>query len=139
MKAYQYCSSSPLTWFDSKIFTLSMTFPAPFHSHYDMSTKGHKRKRSIQDTSVDLNKMKMAMNHLISLKEELDGIQETEGEMEVVIEHVHALQKILESAKKPNKPHPILPKHLLIRDNKLISIIRAELVWLLDNTILAKW
>jgi hypothetical protein len=37
----------------------------------------------------------------ISLKEELDGIQETEAEMEAVTEHVHALQKILESAKKP--------------------------------------
>ena len=65
-----------------------------------MSGKGHKRKRSIQDTPVDLNKMKMALNHLSSLKEELDGIQETEGEMEAVMEHVHALQKILETAKK---------------------------------------
>jgi hypothetical protein len=66
-----------------------------------MSTKGHKRKRSIQDTPVDLSKMKIAMNHLIFLKEELDGIQETEGEMNAVMEHVHSLQKILESAKKP--------------------------------------
>jgi hypothetical protein len=65
--------------------------------------KGHKRKRSIQDTSVDLSKMKMAISHAISLKEELAGIQETEAEMEAVMEHVHALQKILESAKKPKK------------------------------------
>jgi hypothetical protein len=66
-----------------------------------MSAKGHKRKRSIHDTPVDLSKMKMAISHLASLKEELDGIQETEVEMESVMEHVHALQKILESAKKP--------------------------------------
>ena len=66
-----------------------------------MASKGHKRKHSIQDTPVDLSKMKMAMNHLVSLKEELDGIQETEGEMDAVMEHVHALEKILENAKKP--------------------------------------
>jgi division protein CdvB (Snf7/Vps24/ESCRT-III family) len=46
--------------------------------------------------------MKIAMNHLIFLKEELDDIQETEGEMSAVMpEHIYALQKILESAKKP--------------------------------------
>jgi hypothetical protein len=66
-----------------------------------MSGKRHNRKRSIQDTPVDLSKMKMALKYLSSLKEELDGIQETEGEMEAVMQHVHALQKILETAKKP--------------------------------------
>jgi hypothetical protein len=57
-----------------------------------MSSKGHKRKRNIH-----LGKMKMALNHLVSLKEELDGFQETE----VVMEHIHALRKMLESAEKP--------------------------------------
>jgi len=45
--------------------------------------------------------MQMVLGHINSLKEELDSIQETEGEMEAVMEHIHALQKILESAKMP--------------------------------------
>ena len=43
----------------------------------------------------------MALNYLDSLKEELDGIQETEGVMAAVMEHVHDLHRILETAKKP--------------------------------------
>ena len=66
-----------------------------------MATKDHKHKRSIEDTPLDLSKMKIAMKHLVSIKEELDGIQETEGEMEAVMKHVQALEKILENAKKP--------------------------------------
>ena len=61
----------------------------------------HNRKRSLQDTPVDLSKMGMALNHLIALKEELDGIEETEKEMDSVMEHVHALEEILSRAKKP--------------------------------------
>jgi len=84
-------------------FVRYLPIPAPLIDkiYAVMASKGHKRKRSIQDSPVDLSKMKMAMNHLVSLKEELDGIQETEGEMDAVMEHVHALQKILENAKKP--------------------------------------
>ena len=67
----------------------------------NMATKDHKHKRSIEDTPLDLRKMKIVMKHLVSLKEELDGIQETEGEMEAVMKHVQALEKILENAKKP--------------------------------------
>jgi hypothetical protein len=43
--------------------------------------RAHKRKRSLQDTRVDLSKMRMALHHLDALKEELDGIEETEEEM----------------------------------------------------------
>ena len=65
-----------------------------------MVMKRHKCKRSIEDTPLNLSKMKIAMKHLVSLKEELDGIQETETEMEAVMEHVQALEKILENVKK---------------------------------------
>ncbi|KAF8590162.1 hypothetical protein K439DRAFT_1404055 [Ramaria rubella] len=71
-----------------------------------MSTKvainghGRTRKRSIQNTPLDINKMNLAMRHLNSLKEELDGVQETKGEIDSVMKHAKALQKILENAKK---------------------------------------
>jgi hypothetical protein len=66
----------------------------------NIATKGHKRKRSIKDTPLDLSKMKIAMKHLVSLKELLDGIQETEAEMEARMERIQALENILENAKK---------------------------------------
>lgn len=73
-----------------------------------MSTTGHKRKRCIEDIPLRLSKTKVAMRHLISLKEELhdfqdelNGVQETEGEMDAIMQHVVALQKILMNAKEP--------------------------------------
>ena len=60
-----------------------------------------KRKRSLQDTTVGLSKMRMMLNHLEDLKEELDGIEETEEELHTMQEHVLALENILKSAKKP--------------------------------------
>jgi predicted component of type VI protein secretion system len=66
-----------------------------------MSTqKGHKRKRSIQDTPVDLTKMQLARQRLSALQEELSGIEETETEMEEIMKHLDALQGILGSTKK---------------------------------------
>ena len=65
-----------------------------------MST-GHKCKRRLQDTHVDLMKMKMALHQLNELKEELDGIEETEDEMTSIMEHLDALHEILNNAKKP--------------------------------------
>ena len=61
---------------------------------------GHKRKRVIQDTPVDLSKMRVAMELLDSLEEELSGIKETEVEMDALMEHAKSLQNILENAKK---------------------------------------
>ncbi|KAF8479244.1 hypothetical protein DFH94DRAFT_47310 [Russula ochroleuca] len=66
-----------------------------------MSESGHKRKRSLQDSPVDLLKMRMALSRLEALKEELDGIQETEEELKTISAHVLALENILKSAKKP--------------------------------------
>ena len=60
-----------------------------------MSEKSHKRKRSIQDTPVDLTKMQLAKHRLVALQEELAGVQETEGAMEEVMRHVDALVSIL--------------------------------------------
>jgi hypothetical protein len=65
------------------------------------STRNHKRKRSLQDSPVDLTKMKMAMQRVRALKEELAGIEETEGEVEALMTHVNSLEEILRSAKKP--------------------------------------
>lgn len=64
-------------------------------------TQGHKRKRSIQDTPVNLNKIRAAMLRLEVLKEELADIEETEGEVEALMAHVTALEGILRGAKKP--------------------------------------
>lgn len=66
-----------------------------------MSGRGHKRKRSLQDSPVDLSKMRMALQSLDALKAELDSIQETEGELDVIFKHVEVLEDILKSAKKP--------------------------------------
>jgi hypothetical protein len=65
------------------------------------STRNHKRKRSLQNSPVDLTKMKMAMQRVRALKEELAGIEETEGEVEALMTHVNSLEDILRSAKKP--------------------------------------
>ena len=45
--------------------------------------------------------MKMAMQRVQALREELAGIAETEGEMEALMTHVNNLEAILRSAKKP--------------------------------------
>jgi len=66
-----------------------------------MSERGHKRKRSLQDLPVDLSKMRMTLNRLEALKEELDGIEETEEELHTISDHVFALENILKGAKKP--------------------------------------
>lgn len=65
-----------------------------------MSTKGRKRKRSINDTPIDLTKMQTARQHLLALQEESEGIEETELEMAKIMCHVDALQDILGSSKK---------------------------------------
>ncbi|SRR6266550_4845511 len=66
-----------------------------------MPERTHKRKRSLQDSTVDLSKMRMAVNRLEALKEELDGIEETEEELRTISEHVTALEDILvKGAKK---------------------------------------
>lgn len=61
--------------------------------------KVHKRKRSIQDAPID--KIQSAMHHIAALKKELAGIEETEVEVEAMMEHVSALEGILRGAKKP--------------------------------------
>ncbi|KIK02961.1 hypothetical protein K443DRAFT_121674 [Laccaria amethystina LaAM-08-1] len=66
-----------------------------------MSERTQKRKRSLQDSTVDLSKMRMALNRLETLKEELDGIEEMEEELHTISEHVLALESILQDAKKP--------------------------------------
>ena len=65
-----------------------------------MSERIHKRKRSLQDSTV-LLKMRMALNRLDTLKGELDGIEETEAEELHISEHFLALENTLKDAKKP--------------------------------------
>jgi hypothetical protein len=45
--------------------------------------------------------MKMAMRRVRALKEELAGIEETEGEVEALMTHVNSMEEILRSTKKP--------------------------------------
>ncbi|KAJ7858031.1 hypothetical protein B0H14DRAFT_3636775 [Mycena olivaceomarginata] len=68
-----------------------------------MSTQGHKRKRSLQDSLVDLTLMKQARKCLVALQEELDGVVETTSEITAIMTQVDALQAILGTAKKPRK------------------------------------
>jgi hypothetical protein len=78
-----------------------MLIPVELHLSISMSERGHKRKRSLQDSPIDLSKMRMALNRLEALKEELDGIEETEEELHTISDHVLALENILKGAKKP--------------------------------------
>jgi hypothetical protein len=66
-----------------------------------MSERTHKHKRTLQDSSIDLSKVRTALTRLAALKDELDGIEETEEELHTISEHVVALENILTSAKKP--------------------------------------
>ena len=66
-----------------------------------MSERSHKHKRSLQESTADLSKMRVALNRLEALKEELDGIKETEEELHSILAHVTALEDILKGAKKP--------------------------------------
>ncbi|KAJ7318293.1 hypothetical protein DFH08DRAFT_892323 [Mycena albidolilacea] len=66
-----------------------------------MSTQGHKRKRSLQDSPVDLTLMQQARKCLVALQEELDGVVETTSEITAIMTQVDALQAILGTAKKP--------------------------------------
>ncbi|KAJ7470162.1 hypothetical protein B0H11DRAFT_1812624 [Mycena galericulata] len=65
-----------------------------------MSTQGHKRKRSLQDSPVDLTLMQKARKCLVALQEELDGVVETTNEITAIMTQVDALQAILGTAKK---------------------------------------
>ena len=69
-----------------------------------MSERGHKRKRSLQDSPIDISKTKMTLNFLDALKAELDGIQETEEDLDGISKHVLALEDILKGAKKSVRP-----------------------------------
>lgn len=59
-----------------------------------------KRKRSLYECLVDLTKTQAARKCLLALQEELNGIQETELEMEGTMKKFDALDAILGSRKK---------------------------------------
>ncbi|KAJ7506985.1 hypothetical protein B0H11DRAFT_1969712 [Mycena galericulata] len=65
------------------------------------SGKGQKRKRSLEDSPVDLTVMKKARSCLLSLQQELEGIEETAGEITAIMEQVEVLQGILGTTQKP--------------------------------------
>ncbi|PPQ81584.1 hypothetical protein CVT25_013423 [Psilocybe cyanescens] len=66
-----------------------------------MPKRGHKCKCSIlPDSTANLSQMNMAaLSHLEALKEELDGIQETEAELNSISRHVRVLEDILKGVK----------------------------------------
>ncbi|KAJ7749182.1 hypothetical protein B0H16DRAFT_1551903 [Mycena metata] len=66
-----------------------------------MSNYGHKRKRRLQDSPVDLTLMKKARTCLVALQEELDGVVETTSQITAIMTHLDALQAVLGTAKKP--------------------------------------
>ncbi|KAJ7715910.1 hypothetical protein DFH07DRAFT_862573 [Mycena maculata] len=98
--------------------------------------KGHKRKRSLQDSPVDLTVMQKARSCLLSLQEELEGIEETAGEISAIMAQVEVLQRILGTAKKPKlsfssvsksdlKNVGIERKFLQIQTDKLEALLKV--------------
>ncbi|KAJ7814330.1 hypothetical protein B0H14DRAFT_2376063 [Mycena olivaceomarginata] len=65
------------------------------------STKGHKRKRSLDEDPVNVDQLHQLKKHMALLREELDGIEETEGELDTVMTHIGNLERILADVKKP--------------------------------------
>ena len=63
-------------------------------------TKGHKRQRSLNDTIVDMSKMRRLTTSLDSIREELRGVMDTEMQMEEVMKHVDVLDRILRESKR---------------------------------------
>lgn len=51
----------------------------------------HKCIHNLQDSSVNLSKMRLTLNCLEYLKEELDGIEKTQVEIKEIWEYVHVL------------------------------------------------
>ncbi|KAJ7198006.1 hypothetical protein GGX14DRAFT_573849 [Mycena pura] len=68
-----------------------------------MSGKGPKRKRSLQGSPVYLTVMQKARSCFLSLQEELEGIEETAGEISAIMAPVEVLQGILGTAKKRSR------------------------------------
>lgn len=60
-----------------------------------------KRKRSLQDISMDVFKMSKALEKIRVLAGELEEVEETEQEMLAIMKHVHELEAILKTAKFP--------------------------------------
>ncbi|KIM38265.1 hypothetical protein M413DRAFT_20101 [Hebeloma cylindrosporum] len=85
----------------------------------------HKRKRSLQDSTVNLSKMRMALNCFESLKEELNGIESTKEEWQTITDHVLALENILKGTKKPR----VTSSTLTLEDLKEAGITRKCLVF----------
>ncbi|KAG6374753.1 hypothetical protein JVT61DRAFT_4129 [Boletus reticuloceps] len=98
-----------------------------------MSEHTHKRKCSLQDSTVDISKMRMVLNRLEALKVELEGVEETEEELHSISEHVLALENILKGAKKPRvtfstitsddlKKAGVMRKRLMFDDAKITGL-----------------
>ena len=65
------------------------------------SNQGHKRKRSVDDTPIDIGLLRKAKKQIEVLRQHLADIEETEEEMGAVMLHLQGLEKILSGAKKP--------------------------------------
>lgn len=72
----------------------------PFLPTTAMVESMFKRKRSLQDTPIDSSKIRHAREYLEKLKEELDGIEETEETMNDVMDCMQDLEQILTRSKK---------------------------------------
>jgi len=90
-----------------------------------MPSKGHKRKRSIEDTPVDVGLLRRVKNQVEALREHLADIEETESEMASVMTHLVALESILEGAKIPRLSFSSLSK----RDLNKIGILSKRLAF----------
>lgn len=69
----------------------------------------------------------MALNRLDALKAELDGIEETEEELDTISKHVVALEDILKGTKKSVRPISITSCAILMMSQRVtFSTVRTE-------------
>jgi len=75
----------------------SSLYHLPPSDHVLLRTDASKRKRSLDESPVDQTKMQIALQRLTSLDEELDGIEETEHNMNLVMKNIRAVLDMLEA------------------------------------------
>ncbi|KAK7015409.1 hypothetical protein R3P38DRAFT_2997281 [Favolaschia claudopus] len=78
-----------------------------------MST--HKRKRSLSEDPVSTDQLHYLKKHTALLREELEGIEETETELETVMQHIINLERLLSNVKKPRYTFSSMTKKDLTR------------------------
>ncbi|KAK7029204.1 hypothetical protein R3P38DRAFT_2934478 [Favolaschia claudopus] len=104
----------------------------------DEFAPGHKRRRSLQDSPVDLTIMQKARSSLLSLQRELEGIDETQDQLTTIMAQIDIVQQILGTAKKPKVSFSSISKADLKNvgiERKLLQMQSAQLASMLEAEV----